>query len=65
MALVVQQGLPKPPSAAQSAPLMAGETEPTVRAPLTDGFARTGYELDTIEAREQRNEFNRAEAHHE
>ena len=65
MQLIVQQGLPKPSAAAQPAPLMAGETEPTVQAPLTDGFARTGYELDTIEAREQRNEFTRAEAHHE
>jgi hypothetical protein len=41
---------------------MAGESKPTVTAPLTDGFARTGYELQTIETREQRNEFNRAEA---
>jgi hypothetical protein len=65
MQLVVQQGLPKPAAAGQPAPLMAGETEPTVQAPITDGFARTGYELDTIEAREQKNEFNRAEAHHE
>jgi hypothetical protein len=65
MQLVVQQGLPKPAAAGQAAPLMAGETEPTVQAPITDGFARTGYELDTIEAREQKNEFNRAEAHHE
>ena len=65
MQLIVQQGLPKPAAAAQPAPLMVGETEPTVQAPITDGFARTGYELDTIEAREQKNEFNRAEAHHE
>jgi hypothetical protein len=40
---------------------MAGETAPSIQIPLTDGFARTGYELDTIEAREQKNEFNRAE----
>jgi hypothetical protein len=65
MQLIVQQGLPKPAAAAQAAPLMAGETAPAVQAPITDGFARTGYELDTIEAREQKNEFNRAEAHHE
>lgn len=63
MQLVVQQGLPKPAAAAaQPAQLMAGETAPAVQAPLTDGFARTGYELDTIEAREQKNEFSRAEA---
>jgi hypothetical protein len=65
MQLIVQQGLPKPPVAAQPGPLMAGESAPTVQAPLTEGFARTGYELETIEAREQKNEFNRAEAHHE
>ena len=65
MQLIVQQGLPKPQTAAQPGPLMAGETAPTVYAPLTDGFARTAYELDTIEAREQRNEFARAEAYHE
>jgi hypothetical protein len=65
MQLVVQQGLPKPAAGAQPAQLMAGETPRAVQAPLTDGFARTGYELDTIEAREQKNEFNRAEAHHE
>lgn len=65
MQMVVQQGLPKPAAAAQPAPLMAGESQPTLQAPITDGFARTGYELDTIEAREQKNEFNRAEAHHE
>ena len=65
MQLIVQQGLPKPGAAGQPAPLMAGESEPTLQAPITDGFARTGYELGTIEAREQKNEFNRAEAHHE
>jgi hypothetical protein len=62
MQLIVQQGLPKAAAAAQPPQLMAGETAPLVQAPLTDGFARTGYELDTIEAREQKNEFNRAEA---
>ncbi|HTV07905.1 MAG TPA: hypothetical protein VMD97_02530 [Candidatus Aquilonibacter sp.] len=65
MQLIVQQGLPKASATAQAGPLMAGETAPTIQAPLTDGFARTSYELDTIETREQRNEFARAEAHHE
>jgi len=40
---------------------MAGETAPVVNAPLTDGFARTGYELDTIEARNERNNYEHAE----
>jgi hypothetical protein len=60
MQLIVQRGLPQAPGP-QQATLMAGETIPTVTAPLTDGFARTGYELETIEAREQKNAFNRAE----
>ncbi len=67
MQLVVQRGLPEAsgqPQQPQQAPqLMAGETAPAVQPPLTDGFARTGYELETIESREQKNEFNRAEAH--
>lgn len=62
MQLIVQQGLPKPASTEQPRQLMAGESAPTIQAPLTDGFARTSYELDTIESREQKNEFNRAEA---
>jgi hypothetical protein len=41
---------------------MAGESAPKVTAPLTDGFARTGYELQTMEAREENNEYKRAEA---
>ena len=28
--------------------LMAGDARPEVKAPLTSGFARTGYELDTM-----------------
>ena len=61
MQLVVQRGLPKPATAATPAPLMAGEAAPAVAAPLTDGFARTGYEQDTIQARDQKLEFQRAE----
>jgi hypothetical protein len=64
MKLVVERGLPKAAGTQQPATLMAGEAAPTVQQPLTDGFARTGYELGTMETREQRNEFNRAEASH-
>ena len=64
MQLIVQRGLPQAPASQQSTTLMAGESAPTVTAPLTDGFARTGYELGTMEAREEKNEFNRAEAKH-
>ncbi len=61
MQLIVQRGLPQAPSQ-QAASLMAGEAAPKVTAPLTDGFARTGYELQTIEAREEKNEYNHAES---
>jgi len=62
MELIVQRGLPKPAMNPAAKTLMAGETRPTITVPLTNGFARTGYELQTIQTREQRNEFNRAEA---
>jgi hypothetical protein len=62
MKLVVQRGLPKATASTRAAPtLMAGESKPVVSAPLTDGFARTGYELQTMEAREQKNEYEHAE----
>lgn len=59
MALIVERGLPVNTASAPKT-LMAGDTEPTVHAPLTTGFARTGYELDTIEAREQKLSFKKA-----
>jgi hypothetical protein len=62
MQLIVQRGLPQAPGTQQPSTLMAGESAPTVTAPLTDGFARTGYELQTIETRDEKNDFNRAEA---
>jgi hypothetical protein len=61
MQLIIQRGLPQAPSPQQAGTLMAGETAPTVTAPLTNGFARTGYELQTIESREEKNEYNLAE----
>jgi hypothetical protein len=61
MQLIVQRGLPQAPQA-QPEQLMAGDAPPLVQAPLTDGFARTGYELQTIAAREQKNEYEHAEA---
>lgn len=65
MQLVVQRGLPQPAGGNKAAEtLMAGDDRPVVTAPLTDGFARTGYELDQMASREQRLEFNRAEAAH-
>jgi hypothetical protein len=62
MQLIVQRGLPQAPiSTASGTQLMAGESAPIVAAPLTDGFARTGYEQETIEARDQRLQFEKAE----
>ena len=61
MELIVQRGLGGSNAAGQApTKLMAGESAPVVTAPLTDGFARTGYELETIEAREQKLEFTKA-----
>ena len=51
MELIAQRGLPVAP-AAQKAPMMTGDREPTVQDPLTNGFARTAYELDVEAARE-------------
>jgi len=61
MQLIVQRGLPKATASTTAPVLMAGESKPVVSAPLTDGFARTGYELQTMEAREQKNEYEHAE----
>jgi hypothetical protein len=47
--LLAQRGLPVAP-AVDRAPLMTGDSEPKIAVPLTNGFARTGYELDQAEA---------------
>ena len=60
MELIAQRGLPVT-SGPQSNQLMAGDEHPLIKAPLTSGFARTGYELDTIEARKQKMMYSRAE----
>jgi hypothetical protein len=49
MELIAQKGLPVAP-AVQHAPLMAGDQQPAIAAPLTSGFARTGYEVDQAAA---------------
>jgi len=45
MELIAQRGLPVAPPV-EHGPLLTGETRPTVAAPLTNGFARTGYEQE-------------------
>lgn len=55
MQLVVQRGLPKaatPVNAVQTN--LTGDKQFAATAPLTNGFARTAYELDQMETREQR-----------
>lgn len=61
MELIVQRGLPVNAQAAVATTEMAGDEKPVVQAPLTSGFARTGYELETIEAREQKMSYSKAE----
>jgi hypothetical protein len=50
MELVAQHGLPAAP-AVQKGTLMTGDQEPAVAEPLTNGFARTAYELDVEASR--------------
>jgi hypothetical protein len=55
MQLIVKRGLPTaatPATAVQTR--LTGDTQADVKAPLTTGFARTGYELDQIESRDQK-----------
>jgi len=51
MELIAQRGLPVVQGTEQKAELMTGDSVPTVQQPLTNGFARTGYELDVEAAR--------------
>jgi hypothetical protein len=62
MQLIAQRGLPVESQPANATNPVAYASKPEVKAPLTTGFARTGYELTVIEAREQKMNFNRAEA---
>lgn len=61
MQLIAQRGLPVNTQAATTTVQMAGDETPLVTAPLTSGFARTGYELDVIEARAQKMSYGKAE----
>ena len=62
MELIAQRGLPVNTSTTATEPLMAGDEKPEIQAPLTTGFARTGYELDTIEARAEKMAYGKAES---
>jgi len=62
MELIAEKGLPVAPQSATTGPLMAGDANPLPQVPLTSGFARTGYELDVMEARRQKLSYSKAEA---
>jgi hypothetical protein len=61
MQLIAERGLPVHANPAGEEPKMVGENEPQVQAPLTNGFARTGFEQEAIEARKQKMDFGKAE----
>jgi hypothetical protein len=46
MNLLAQRGLPVQANSAPSAPLMFGDSKPTIQMPLTNGFARTAFEQE-------------------
>jgi hypothetical protein len=51
MRIIAQRGLPVA-SETQSGPLLTGDVKPVVTLPLTNGFARTGYEQDLAQGEE-------------
>lgn len=51
MELIAQQGLPVAPAGTE-APLMTGDVKPVIHYPLTNGFARTGYEQEEAQAKQ-------------
>jgi len=61
MELIAQRGLPVESQTTGTPDLVAHAAKPEVHAPLTTGFARTGFELTVIEARKQKLEYGNAE----
>ena len=61
MELIAAKGLPVS-AAPEAGQRLAEDRAPVVAGPLTSGFARTGYELTTIEARQQKMDYGKAEA---
>jgi hypothetical protein len=53
MQIIAKNGLPVAPEELTTEPLMAGDRAPVLTVPLTDGFARTGYEQQYMETLEQ------------
>jgi hypothetical protein len=46
MELIAQRGLPVEAKPASTEPLLFGDKVPTIRVPLTDGYARTAFEQE-------------------
>jgi hypothetical protein len=61
MQLIAQRGLPVHANVSGSEEKMVGENAPHIQEPLTNGFARTGFEQAEIESRKQKVDFGRAE----
>jgi hypothetical protein len=61
MQLIAERGLPVENQTANAAPQLAYAGNSELRKALTTGFARTGFELTTIEEREQKMDFNKAQ----
>ena len=65
MELIAQRGLPVMRSrGADAADCMAGDEQPTVHGSADQRFCATGYELDAIEAREQKIELRKQRRPH-
>jgi hypothetical protein len=60
MELIAERGLPVNAQGGAPTVEMVGDERPAVQVPLTSGFARTGYELEVIEAREQKLTYGKA-----
>ncbi len=60
MALISKRGLPPAAQNGVASQELAGDANPGVQMPLTTGFARTGYELDVMEARAQKLSYGKA-----
>ncbi len=61
MELIAERGLPVA-GAAQATDTVAHAAPPQIVAPLTTGFARTGYEQTQIETRQQKMDYGKAES---
>jgi len=61
MESIAKKGLPVASQTSASSRQLAEDVKPEVQVPLTTGFARTGFELDVMEARAQKMNYGKAE----